>query len=47
MERDDLTLEEANELIDDARERVFNGENPEEVLMEEFNLEPDYVFYLL
>ena len=39
---------EAVGLIDEARDRVLNdGEDPEEVLYEEFGLEPDYVFDLL
>ena len=47
MQRDDLTEAEADELISDARERVFDGEDPEEILMDEFGLEPDYVFDLI
>ena len=37
----------ADELIADARKRVAEGEDPEEVLADEFGLEPDYVFDLL
>lgn len=47
MRRDDLTGEEADQLIDDARQQVLDGEDPEEVLLNEFGLEPDYVFDLL
>jgi len=47
MDRDGNTAEEADELIEEARERVLNGEDPEEILEEEFGLEPDYVFDLL
>lgn len=48
MRRDDMSSEEADEMIQEARERVLNdGENPEDVLQEEFGLEPDYVFDLL
>ena len=47
MRRDGLTRCEANEAIAEARERVLAGEDPEEVLAEEFGLEPDYVFDLM
>lgn len=48
MRRDDMSSEEADEMIQEARGRVLNdGENPEDVLQEEFGLEPDYVFDLL
>ena len=38
--------DEALELIRDMRERVMEGEDPEEILYEE-GLEPDYVMDLL
>lgn len=47
MERDNLSSDEADELIEEAREQVYNGEDPEEVLFNEFGLEPDYVMDLL
>jgi len=47
MRRDGLTREQANADIQEARNRVYAGENPEEVLSEEFGLEPDWVFDLL
>jgi len=47
MRRDGMTSREANEAIADARERVSEGEDPEEVLTEEFYLESDYIFTLL
>ena len=48
MRRDGLTSREAAEAIAEARERVLEGgEDPEEVLAEEFGLEPDYLFDLL
>ncbi len=47
MRRDDMSAEEADELIADARERVAAGEDPEEVLREEFGLEPDYFWELI
>jgi hypothetical protein len=46
MNRDDLTEEEANNLIKEMYERVLSGEDPEEILLEE-GLEPDYVFDIL
>ena len=47
MRRDGLTNEEAAELIDEARNRVYEGDDPEEILHEEFGLEPDYIFDIL
>lgn len=47
MERDNLSEEEANQMIEDAKEQVFAGEDPDEVLANDFGLEPDYVFDLL
>lgn len=47
MQRDGLHLCEAQELLNDARQQVANGSDPEEVLLEEFGLEPDYIFDLL
>ena len=48
MERDELTSKEADELIAEARRMILeDGENPEEILYEEFGLEPEYIFDLL
>ena len=47
MERDGMSGIEANEEIKDIRNRVFNGENPEQILFEEYRLEPDYVFDII
>lgn len=47
MTRDGMSAEEAQELINEARQRVDAGEDPEEILHEEFCLEPDYIFDLL
>jgi hypothetical protein len=47
MRRDGMTSEEAEELIDEAREWIFLGADPSEVLEEEFGLEPDYIFDLI
>jgi hypothetical protein len=46
MEGQDLTLEEANHLLKEMRQRVKDGEDPEEVLYEE-GLELDYFYDLL
>lgn len=48
IERDGLTEEEALQQLEDARKRVMiYGEDPEEILYEEFGLEPDYIFDLI
>lgn len=47
MQRDGVPAEEAQMLVDAARQRVMDGEDPEEVLLEEFGLEPDYIFDLI
>ena len=47
MRRDGMSSREADNAIDDAKQRVFDGEDPEEVLADEFGLEPDYIFDLL
>ena len=47
MRRDGLSETEAEEQVDDARSRVKFGEDPEEILYEEFGVEPDFVFELL
>jgi predicted RNase H-like HicB family nuclease len=47
MERDGLSKDEALQQIEEAREEVLEGADPEEVLADWFGLEPDYVFDLL
>lgn len=47
MRRDGLSGDEADELIAEARERVAEGEDPEDILIDEFGLEPDYIWDLL
>lgn len=47
MDRDGLSKAEAIEQVNDAADLVLSGENPEDVLLEEFGLEPDYIFDLL
>lgn len=46
MRRDELTSNEADAIINEMKQRVWDGEDPEEILYEE-GLEPDYVFDLL
>ncbi len=47
MCRDHMTASEARDTIADLRRRVYNGEDPEELLHDELGLEPDYVFDIL
>ncbi len=47
ISRDEMSPEEADKAITEAKERVYEGEDPEEILLEEFGLEPDYIFDLL
>ena len=47
MERDELSSEEADEIISQARQMILDGEDPEEILYEEFGLEMDYIFDLI
>ena len=47
MRRDGLSAAEADELIEEARERVLEGEDPEEILHDYFGLEPDYIWDLI
>jgi len=47
MRRDGLSVDDARQALSDARQRVIDGEDPSEVLEEEFGLEPDYIFDLL
>ena len=48
IRRDGLSVNDAKDLIEEARIRVVeDGEDPEEVLREEFGLEPDYILDLI
>lgn len=38
--------EEAKQIVNEMRNRVIDGEDPEDVLMD-YGLEPDYVFEIL
>lgn len=46
MDRDEITENQAQEIIDNMIERLHDGEDPEELLYE-VGLEPDYIFDLL
>ena len=43
MRRDGMERDEAEDLLQDARAAVEDGEDPEEVLADWFDLEPDYL----
>ena len=47
IERDGLSDQEANELITNAKLRVLEGENAEEILEYDFGVEPDYIFDIM
>lgn len=51
MKRDRMTKEEAEDLIsqaiEDLHERLTKGEMPEDICMEWFGLEPDYLDELI
>jgi len=47
MERDHMTSDEADEEISELMARVWEGEDPEEILHDEYDLEPDYIFDLI
>ena len=47
MRRDKISAEEADELIADAIARVEEGEDPEEILYNDFGLEPDYIWDII
>ena len=46
MVRDNLSDEEATKRIEEMKEKVAKGEDPEDILYDE-GLEPDYVFDIL
>lgn len=46
MQRDNLTREEAEEQIAEAKAEIADGLDPEEAL-EDMGLEPDYIFDLI
>jgi hypothetical protein len=46
MNREECSQAEAEELIQEMKQRVKEGEDPEEVLFDE-GFEPDYIFDIL
>ena len=47
MERDDIAQSDAEIFLEEARDAVNDGEDPTQVLLEHFGLEPDYIFDLI
>ena len=47
LERDGLSLDDAQAVFDEAQDLVRAGADPEEVLQDEFGLEPDYLYDLI
>ena len=47
MRRDNMSSAEAEELINEAKEELAEGGDPEEILAEYFGLELDYIMDLL
>jgi len=45
-ERDQMSDDEITCLLDEARDAISEGEDPEDVLLDFFGLEPDYLFDL-
>ena len=46
ISREDMSFEEADEIVQEMKERVREGENPEDVLFEE-GFEPDYFYDII
>jgi len=46
MNREGISFTEADEIVNEMKDRVREGENPEDVLFEE-GFEPDYFFDIL
>ena len=47
VRRDGMTRAEAKDMLEEARDRVAKGEDPEEILHDDFGLEPDYIWELI
>ncbi len=47
MNRDELTSDEADRVINEMKDQVYAGADPEEVLLNTVGLEPDYIFDIL
>ena len=43
MERDGLSRKAAEKKLTDAQIRIYEGEDPEDILHNDFQLEPDYL----
>ena len=43
MERDNLSRKVAEKKLKDAQIRIYEGEEPEDILYNDFHLEPDYL----
>ncbi len=48
MERDDMTENEANELLNEVRDMILeNSDLAEDIVLEELGLEMDYIFDII
>ena len=47
IHRDGMTAENARLELEDARQQIMDGQDPEDLLLDEYGLEPDYFFDLL
>ena len=47
IERDGLSIADASDMVKSMRMKVWFGADPEDVLMDEVGLEPDYVLELI
>jgi hypothetical protein len=47
INRDGMTPENARLELEDARQQIMEGQDPEELLLDEYGLEPDYFFDLM
>ena len=47
MQRDNMSGLQADQEIKELKSRVFNGENTEQILFDEYRLEPDYIWDLI
>lgn len=47
ISRDGMSPEEAYDYLQELRQQVADGEDPEELLLMDLGLEPDYIFDLI
>lgn len=48
MKRDDMTEDEANDLLDEVRDMILeNSDSAEDIVLEQLGLEMDYIFDIL